>query len=89
MTLANDDVLLLIWRSDDVLWNEQSREVIYSSAFYPDAQPIAIRDGDTITVGGASLLSDEPVTMPPLPWLATPHPSCSGEPWSVGGLTKP
>ena len=89
MTRENGDVVLLIWHAAEVRWDEEDREIIYSSAAYPDAQPITIRDGDTITVGGSSLLDDEPVTRAPLPWLATPHPSCSGEPWAVSGLTKP
>lgn len=89
MALANGDILLLIWHANEVRWDADSREITYSSAAHPDAQPITIHDGDTITVGGESLLSDEPVTRAPLPWLATPHPSCSGEPWAVSGLTKP
>ncbi|MCH8200801.1 MAG: hypothetical protein IIB85_02640 [Chloroflexi bacterium] len=89
MTRENGDVVLLIWHAAEVRWDEEDREIIYSSAAYPDAQPITIRDGDTITVGGSSLLDDEPVTRAPLPWLATPHPSCSGEPWAVSFLTKP
>ena len=81
-------MLLLIWHANEVRWDDENREIIYSSAADPDARPITIRDGDTITVGGESLIDDEPVERN-LDWLATPHASCSGEAWAVSGLTKP
>ena len=96
MTLANGEVLMLVWGSRQVGWDEEEREIAFTSAGVGHAEPIIIHDGDVITVGGASLLSDEPVTRAPLAWLAAPlawlaapHPSCSGEPWAVSGLTKP
>ena len=81
-------MLLLIWHASEVRWDEEEREITYSSAADPDGQPITIREGDTITVGGESLLSDKPLERN-LVWLATPHTSCDGEPWAVSGLTKP
>ena len=89
MTRSNGEVLLLIWHAPEVGWDEQSREITFNSAADPGAAPITIRDGDTITVGGASLQDDEPVTRD-LVWLATPQETCSGEPFAVSSiLTKP
>lgn len=87
MTRENGDLVLLIWHAVEVRWDEQDRTITYSSTADPDGQPITIREGDTITVGGESLLSDEPVERN-LVWLATPHASCEGEAWMVSGLTK-
>ncbi len=89
MTLANDKVLMLLWQSGQVGWDEEEREIAFFSAGVGHAESIIIHHGDVITVGGSSFQDDEPVTRGPVPWLATPHPSCSGEPWSVNQLTKP
>ena len=87
MTLSNGDILLLIWHAAEVRWDEQEQEITFSSAASPDAEPITIRDGDTITVGGASLEGDVPVERN-LSWLATPNPACGGELWAVDSVTK-
>ena len=41
-------MLLLIWHANEVRWDEENREIIYSSAADPDAQPVAIR----VRIGG-------------------------------------
>lgn len=88
MTRENGDVLLLVWHAADVSWDGHNQEITFSSSAFPDEQPITIQDGDTITVGGESLIGDEPVERD-LDWLATPHASCEGQAWAVSGLTKP
>ena len=88
MTLESGDALFLIWYEAQVTWDESTREITFTSLAEPDAEPITIKDGDTITVGGESLIGDEPVERH-LDWLATPHASCDGEAWMVSGLTKP
>lgn len=88
MTLINGESLALVWRSAEVRWNEEDREITFTSAAVADAKPITIRDGDIITVGGASLEDDVPVTRN-LAWLATPQASCEGRQWIVTVLTKP
>jgi len=87
MTRENGDLVLLIWNAVEVSWDAKDRTITYSSASGQDGQPITIREGDTITVGGESLIGDEPVERN-LDWLATPHASCDGEAWMVSGLTK-
>ena len=88
MTRENGEILLLIWQSAQVRWDEQEQEITFSRASDTDANPITIREGDTITVGGESLIGDVPVERN-LTWLATPRENCSGEAWIVSGLTKP
>ena len=88
MTRENGDVLLLIWHSREVSWDEADREITFSSAAVADAKPITIRDGDTITVGGESLQNDEPPVTRNLVWLATPNATCDGAPWAVSSLAK-
>ena len=88
MTRENGEVLLLVWHAAEVSWGEVEQEITFSSTADPDAESITIRDGDTITVGGESLLdSDAPVERN-LKWLATPHPTCSGEPFGVSSVIK-
>ena len=48
MTRGNGEMLLLIWHANEVRWDEENREIIYSSAADPDAQPVAIR----VRIGG-------------------------------------
>ena len=86
MTRENGEALLLIWHSAEVVWDEQEQEI---TLFPPAAgvAPITISDGDIITVGGSGLVGDVPVERN-LVWLAPPHATCSGEPWSVASLTK-
>lgn len=76
--LVNGEILLLIWLANEVRWDDDDREITYSSTSDANAESLTIRDGDIITVGGESLLSDEPVTRN-LVWLATPRETCSGE----------
>jgi hypothetical protein len=87
MTLPNGEALLLVWRSAEVRWDENQREITFSSKAVADAAPITIRDGDTITVGGESLQDHVPVTRN-LVWLATPQASCEGRQWAVNVLEK-
>jgi hypothetical protein len=87
MTRANGNGLLLVWHSREIRWDEQDREISFMSATAADAQPLTIRDGDTITVGGESLQDDVPVERN-LVWLATPNASCSGEQWAVSSVEK-
>ncbi|HEY5625851.1 MAG TPA: hypothetical protein VIT93_05125 [Dehalococcoidia bacterium] len=88
MTVENGDVLLLVWRADEVLWDESERLIAYTNAAGPDATPIMIRDGDTITVGGELLEDGAPISGN-LIWLATPRETCNGRAWLVNGLTTP
>lgn len=89
MTREDGDVLLLIWLVGQVSWDEQERVITFVRATEPDEEPITVRDGDIVTVGGESLEGDVPVERE-LVWLATPNPSCSGgEAWIVNGMTKP
>lgn len=85
VTVENGDVLLLIWQSANVRWDDENEAIIFTS-LDQDAESIAIRDGDEIELGGA-LLDDLPVETQ-LDWLATPHPICSGEAWFVSGITR-
>ena len=90
LTSANGDVLLLVWRSAEVRWDEEDREITFTSTAVRDAKPITIRDGDIITVGGGSLDGDggEPVT-PNVVWLAAPQETCSAdELWEVHSIQK-
>ncbi len=79
-------VFLLIWHAAEVSWDGKEREITFSSP--PPPQPLRIRDGDIITVGGEGLQDDVPVKRN-LQWLATPSPSCDGRQWSVSSVTKP
>ena len=83
MTLPNGEALLLVWRSAEVRWDENQREI----KTVADAALITIRDGDTITVGGVSLQDHVPVTRN-LVWLATPQASCEGRQFAVNVLEK-
>jgi len=80
MTLSNGETLLLVWHASEVRWDEEDREITFSSV--RGSEPIKIRDGDIITVGGAGLGNDVPVERDLL-WLSPPHESCTGEPWAV------
>lgn len=86
VTVENGDVLLLVWQSANVTWDGQAQAIIFSDVAR-NTEPITIRDGDTIEVGGASLEDDVPSERE-LDWLATPHPTCEGEEWFVSGVTK-
>jgi len=48
--------------------------------------PVAIRTGDTITVGGGPLADDVPIERD-LEWVAEPDPSCTGEPFVADSVT--
>lgn len=87
MMRENGENMVLIWHAAEVHWDEGKQEITYSSASEPEAEPITIREGDTIEVGGEALVGDEPVQRG-LEWLATPHPSCGGEAWIVSTITK-
>jgi len=90
VTLTNEAglELLLIWHQHEegwvIDWNEKEREIKFSE---PGEPAVTIRDGDIITVGGASLIGDVPVEQE-LEWLAPPHESCTGEQWMVSSVTK-
>ena len=88
VTVENGDDLLLIWHQHEegweVGWNEDEREIAFSA---PGEPPVTIRDGDIITVGGASLVGDVPVERE-RDWLATPHESCTSKQWVVSSVTK-
>jgi hypothetical protein len=88
LTRSNGESLVLVWRSAEVRWDETNKQITFSSKAVANTEPVTIRDGDIITVGGASLEDDVPVTRN-LVWLATPQASCEGRQWSVEGLTKP
>jgi len=90
VTLTNEagQELLLVWHQHEegweVGWNEDEREIRFSA---PGDPAVTIRDGEVITVGGASLVGDMPVERD-LDWLAPPHESCTGEQWMVSSVTK-
>ena len=86
MTRSNGDMLLLVWKSSQVSWDEEQREIVLLGS--NDMVPPRIKDGDVITIGGASLQDDQPVARE-LSWLATPDPSCAGEQWSVSSVAIP
>ena len=88
MTRANGDVVLLIWHLADVAWNEQRQQITFTGHAGPPDGPVAVRDGDTITIGGEALESDQPIERE-LAWVATPAPSCAGLGWFVDYLSKP
>jgi hypothetical protein len=88
MTQSNGNVLLLVWHSAEVRWDENDREITFTSALAARAEPIILRDGDIITVGGESLQDDVPVERN-LDWLATPNASCNGERWAVSSAQVP
>ena len=87
LTRENGAVVLLVWRSAEVTWDEGDREVTFSRAF-GDREPITIRDGDVITIGGSTTESgeDEPRDVE-IDWLAEPDESCEGEWWSVHSIS--
>lgn len=87
MLRENGETLVLVWHSAEVTWNAESRTITYTSFGNRNDETVTIRDGDIITVGGESLADDVPVERN-LIWLATPHPTCPGEPWAVFGVTK-
>lgn len=84
MTRENGDRLLLVWREGDVRWDAQSMTITFSPPELPQMEPFTIADGEVITIAGRPLVNDgAPVTVP---WVATPHPACTGEPWDVASV---
>ena len=86
VTIENGEVLLLVWQSANVTWDDQNQAIVFSDVAR-NTEPITLHDGDTITVGGASLEGDLPLERE-LDWLATPHPACGGEEWAVSSVEK-
>lgn len=87
MTRENGDTVLLVWQSADVTWDDTSHEITFVRAGgLAGEMPITLRDGITITIGGAPL--DNLPVETHLDWLATPQPGCDGERWFVSGVIK-
>ncbi len=86
VTLAREDgeELLLIWHSDDIEWDGGERSIVFATR---GSEPLVIRSGDVISVGGESLIGDVPVERD-LEWLAPIDPSCSGRAWIVSGVDR-
>ena len=83
MVRENGEELLLVWHASDVRWDGEDQEITYN--VLGASESLKIREGDIITVGGSSLVGDEPVERV-LPWLAPPHAGCTGEQWGVSGV---
>ncbi len=80
--------LLLVWGSTDVRWDEAKREITFTEASNRERDPITIRDGDTITIGGAGWPDDVPRERN-ITWLAEPHESCPTQQWATSFVSKP
>ena len=87
MTTSAGAQVLLVWHVTEVAWDPGSRTISYTSFGNPGDETVSIRDGDIISVGGASLVGDVPMERN-LTWLATPNPTCPGHPWLVFGVFK-
>jgi hypothetical protein len=88
MTLANGHELVLVWRSEEVRWDEDREIITFTSGSEEDAEPITVRDGNTVTVGGEALAAEEgpEYVKRDLKWIAKPHDSCTGKPFIVHGF---
>jgi len=86
MPLPNGETLLLVWHAKEVQWNEDKREITYRLGGLPESEPITIRDGDIISVGGSGLDSWQ---LASFTWFAKPHPSCIGQAWGVTIFPEP
>lgn len=84
LTSSNGNVLLLVWLSADVTWDEDEREITFAPS---EGLPTSIRDGAILTVGGSSLTSQDgdPVARE-ITWSAEPDESCAGERFIVNSL---
>jgi hypothetical protein len=74
--MRGEELITLVWRSDDVVWDADQQTIIYRYAVDPQATPITIQDGDVIHIGGIlgfPFGGGEPT------WLATPAAACAGE----------
>jgi hypothetical protein len=78
------DTLLLAWHADHVTWLPETGEIDFHG---PIGDPLVIGDGDTVTIGGASLVRD-PGDDRPVNWVVEPDPSCEGQPWSVATVSR-
>lgn len=70
---------LLVWRSADVRWDSAASSIVFAPQ---GKQPIVIRNGTNITIGGEALPTDDPAgdgkpTAAGVRWLATPDDQCS------------
>jgi len=76
------------WKADEVTWDAETETITYA---HPDSDPIVIRAGDTIILGGSSLEDDED-TVPidrDIEWVAEPDPSCLGELFATDSVRLP
>lgn len=89
MEQSNGNLLLLVWHSAEggweVGWNDDEREITFSSPAEPET--VTIRDGDIITVGGESWEPQDAAVMRDFEWIAAPHESCSGELFEVSSVS--
>jgi hypothetical protein len=70
---APEGLALLIWHSEDVTWDEETRSLTFTS-IKPSVTPITIRDGDKYQFGG---ISDQGITRG-LTFLVPPDEMCQG-----------
>lgn len=71
--------LQLIWNSGTAKWDADDNAVLFSS----DQGAEKIKDGDSISVGGAELVNSNTVK-----WLKPPDASCEGDRWRVDTLQR-
>lgn len=94
--LERDDIehdTLLVWRSSDVEWAASTRTITFSGpAPLTGDEPLELRDGNFIGVGGEPVIVEEDAERPPSDdswmdgqkWLNRPKPGCDGDPFLVG-----
>jgi|GEM_PF-940817 len=90
VSLVNEDGSEAVpaWKADEVTWDAETETITYA---HPDSDPIVIRAGDTIILGGSSLEDDEdavPIDRD-IEWVAEPDPSCLGELFATDSVRLP
>ena len=89
VTFTNErgKVLLLVWRSAEVAWDEEERTITFTPRSDTEER-VTLAHGDTIVVGGESFASDDDLERN-VSWRARPHARCPSTWFIVNSVVRP